>query len=94
MKVTRGSTIAAGLWAVAVAVALAVTLHRLRTDAFDGLNNLLQIPLALPWFLLPTGAIWGHTVDAWVAAGMGWLNGLLVLLFGQALVQRLRGGEA
>lgn len=68
------------MWSVAVAGALAVTLHSLNTDDFDGLNNLLQIPLALPWFLLPLPALtgWSHEVDAWAVAAMGWANGLLI----------------
>jgi hypothetical protein len=54
---------------------------QLETDDFDGLNNLFEIPFALPWFLLPIGGIWSHQIDAWIAAGMGWLNALLILLF-------------
>lgn len=67
-------------WALGTVAVLPVTLHSLRTTDFDGLNNILQIPFALPWFLLPTGAVLSLTQDAWVAAGEGLLNaGLLAL---------------
>ena len=62
-------------------VALVVTLPAVQPDKdFDGLNNLFQIPLALPWFLLPTPLLTGdsHVVDAWVAAGWGLLNAGLI----------------
>jgi hypothetical protein len=75
----RSATIAA-VWSVAVAIALVSTLNSLGKDDFDGLNNMLQIPFALPWFLLPIGGIWSHEVDAWIAAAMGWFNALLILL--------------
>jgi hypothetical protein len=42
---------------------------------------MLQIPFALPWFLLPIGGIWSPEVDAWITAAMGWFNALLILLF-------------
>jgi hypothetical protein len=77
----RRSTLIAVAWSIAVAIALVSTLNSLETDDFDGLNNLLQIPFALPWFLLPIGGIWSHQVDAWIAAAMGWFNALLILLF-------------
>lgn len=70
----------AAVWSVAVAIALVLTLNSLSTDDFDGLNNMLQIPFALPWFLLPIGGIWSHEVDAWIAAAMGWFIALLILL--------------
>ena len=89
--VNRWSVIAALLWCGAVVYALVWTLDSLRKpDGFDGLNNMLQIPLALPWFLLPIGGIWSHEADAWIVAGMGWLNALLLLLFGPWLIQRAR----
>jgi hypothetical protein len=68
-------------WSVAVGLALVSTLNSLHSDDFDGLNNILQIPFALPWFLIPIGGIWSHEVDAWIAAGFGWFNGLFILLF-------------
>ena len=77
----RVSVAVALVWAAGVAVALVSTLNSLKTDDFDGLNNMLQIPLALPWFLLPIGGIWSHEVDAWITAAMGWFNALLILLF-------------
>jgi hypothetical protein len=86
----RRSALIAGVWLVAVTVALIVTLDSLREDDFDGLNNMLQIPFALPWFLLPVPAITGvgHIGDAWVTAGMGWLNGVLILFFLPEWVRR------
>jgi hypothetical protein len=68
------------VWSLMVAGALAVTLNSLRSSDFDGLNNMLQIPFALPWFLLPlTG--WSHEMDAWAVAWMGWLNGAILALW-------------
>ena len=61
-----------------MAIALWTTLDSLSTSDFDGLNNMLQIPFALPWFVIPIGGIWSHEVDAWVAAGYGWLNALIL----------------
>lgn len=67
------------LWAVGTIVVLISTLVSLRRDSFDGLNNIWQIPFALPWFMLPV-SVAGHTVDAWIVAGEGLLNaGLLAL---------------
>lgn len=68
------------VWSVLVIVALANTLASLKSSDFDGLNNLFQIPFALPWFLLPLPALtgWSHETDAWVVAGMGLLNGVLL----------------
>jgi hypothetical protein len=77
----RRSAILAAVWCVLVAVALKATLDSLRVDDFDGLNNMAQIPFALPWFLIPIGDAWSHETDAWVVAAMGWFNGLLILLF-------------
>jgi hypothetical protein len=89
--VNRWSAVAAVLWSTAVAYALAWTLDSLREpDGFDGLNNTLQIPLALPWALLPIRWIWTHEVNAWIDAGLGWLHALLILLFGPWLVERAR----
>jgi hypothetical protein len=67
-------------WGLLVALALADTLHSLRTTEFDGLNNIAQLPLALPWVLLPLPAItgWSYETDAWVVAGMGLLNGAIL----------------
>ena len=77
------------VWSLLVAGALVSTLSSLRETAFDGLNNMLQIPLALPWSLLPLPgwADWSHETDAWVLAAMGWANGAIVALW---LDRRLR----
>ena len=53
---------------------------------------MLQIPLALPWVLVPTGGIWSHEADAWIVVGMGWFNGLLILLFVPWFSERVRSG--
>ena len=67
-------------WSLMVASALAATLSSLRTSDFDGLNNVLQLPLALPWALIPTPARtgWTHTTDAWACALMGLANGMII----------------
>lgn len=80
-RVTRLSAGVFAIWMLAVGAALISTLDSYRTDDFDGLNNIFQIPFALPWFLIPIGGIWSNEVDAWIAAGMGWLNGLVILFF-------------
>jgi len=59
-------------------VALAVTLPAVQPNKdFDGLNNALQIPFAVPWFLLPIASS-DHVRDAWIAAGMGLVNASLM----------------
>jgi hypothetical protein len=63
-----------------VAVALTATLQSLSQHDFDGLNNMLQIPFALPWFLLPIGTS-DYVWNAWVTAGMGWANAIVVYLW-------------
>ncbi len=52
-KLRSVPTAAAGLYTLLVLVALALTLQSLSRDDFDGLNNVLQLPLALPWAILP-----------------------------------------
>ena len=66
-------------WAVLVVGALAATLQSLGTDDFDGLNNMLQIPLALPWFLV-VPSVGNNVADAWIVAGLGLLNAVLLFL--------------
>lgn len=67
------------VWFAGVACGLVLTLASLRETEFDGLNNLAQIPFALPWWLVvPAGE--DHVVNAWVTAGLGVINGLLILL--------------
>ena len=86
-KITLRSGVVALVWTALVAAALLVTLDSLRTDDFDGLNFIFQIPFALPWLLIPIGigfpigGIGSHETDAWIFAGFGWLNGFLLLLF-------------
>jgi hypothetical protein len=66
-------------WSFLVAGALVLTLRSLSRTDFDGLNNFWQIPLALPWFLLPIGVLTrSHHTDAWIAAGMGLVNGVII----------------
>jgi hypothetical protein len=79
------------VWSLLVAGALVATLDSLRTSDFDGLNNILQIPFALPWFLLPLPAMksWSYETDAWAVAAMGWMNGaILGLLLKRRLATR------
>lgn len=78
-------------WSLAVTGALAAMLHSLATDDFDGLNNIWQIPFALPWFLVPLPAItsWSYEADAWAVAVMGWMNGFLLA----AWIRRCRRRE-
>jgi hypothetical protein len=52
-KVDRLSAAVGALWSIGVAAALWATLTSLRTSDFDGLNNILQFPFALPWLLIP-----------------------------------------
>jgi hypothetical protein len=67
------------VWSSLVAGAFVVTLRSLNGTDFDGLNNFWQIPLALPWFMLPIGMLTrSHQTDAWIAAGMGWANGVII----------------
>ncbi len=78
-------------WAALVVGALVATLQSLRTDDFDGLNNLLQIPLALPWFLV-VPSVGSHVADAWIAAGLGMVNAvLLFVLVSKGQRRRLAG---
>ena len=76
-------------WAAGTAGALALTLQSLAEEPFDGLNNIVQIPFALPWFLLPLPAVfgWSYETDAWVTAVMGWANAVLLYLL---LLRRVR----
>lgn len=62
------------VWGVLVLLALAYTLDSLRHTDFDGLNNFYQIPLALPWFLVPTAAFLSYEQDAYVVAVEGLVN--------------------
>ncbi len=62
--------VAAAVYATLVVVALIVTLRSLSTEDFDGLNNMLQIPLALPWWVV-VPAPTSHKADALVTAGLG-----------------------
>jgi hypothetical protein len=89
-RITRLSAGVFAIWSLLVGGALVATLDSLRTEPFDGLNNLFQIPFALPWFLIPIGGIWSYETDAWIAAGMGWFNGLLILMFLSAWLSRGR----
>ena len=65
---------------VLVAIALVVvTLRSLDKDDFDGLNNLFQLPLALPWSITPRGT--DHVQNAYIDAGFGALNATLLYLW-------------
>lgn len=79
--------VAAAVYAALVLVALVVTLRSLSKDDFDGLNNMLQIPLALPWWVIVPAPV-SHRADAFVTAGLGLLNsGLLYLLLRRVLAR-------
>ena len=75
---SRGLALSLSLgYLILVAVALLVTLASLESDDFDGLNNMLQIPLALPWwFVVPAPT--SHVADAWLTAGLGVVNSCLI----------------
>ncbi len=70
----RAEIVVPVLWTGATIAALVVTLASLRSSDFDGLNNILQLPLAIPWVLLPTGIWTSNYQDAWVVASEGLLN--------------------
>jgi hypothetical protein len=80
-------------WDALVAYALTTALRTLSRDDFDGLNNLFQIPFALPWFLIPLGGLWSHATDAWIIAGYGWFNGVILLLFFEPWLSRVQRGS-
>ena len=69
----------AALWALCTIGALLITLPSVQPGQdFDGMNNLFQIPFSLPWILLPIGTD-NHQFDAFLAAGMGFVNSGLIL---------------
>lgn len=78
-RLSRTALVASLAWAAATLVALVVTLASLREDDFDGLNNMLQVPFALPWWLV-VPALPSHFADALVTAGLGLLNGVLLFV--------------
>lgn len=80
-------------WAVATVLALASTLHSVRTEDFDGLNNITLLPLALPWSLVPIPSLFGLTYagESWVLAVMAVYNAVLAHLW---LRSRARGEGA
>jgi hypothetical protein len=78
-------------WAAGSAIALVLTLRSLEDDAFDGLNNLLQLPFAFPWlFAVPASS--DHVRNAWVAMLLGLLNATLLAGAG-ALIARAQGSR-
>lgn len=78
-QLSRLAIAAATLWVLLVTIGLVTTLQSLSDDGFDGLNNMLQVLFALPWWLV-VPAPWSHTVDAWVTAGLGVVNAGLVFV--------------
>lgn len=90
MIAVRAAALTFMIWMAGVIIALALTLQPLSKDEFDGLNNLLQLPLALPWgVLVPANP--SHAVQAWIDAGWGTLNGaLLAVLVGAVCGRRTR----
>ncbi len=89
-RVTWLSVVVSLVWCLMVAVALSSALESLRTDDFDGLNNMFQLPFAFPWALLPIGGFWSNEADSWLLAALGWLNGLAILIFLDGWIARLR----
>lgn len=74
-----------------VGIALVFTLRSLAVDDFDGLNNLFQLPLALPWVIAPLGGT-DHVQNAYIFAGFGALNAVLLYLWLRR-VRRRRGSR-
>lgn len=54
------------------------TLNSVRTEDVDGLNFLYQVPLALPWAALPIGVWTTYTQYAWILAGCGLVNAVIL----------------
>lgn len=79
-RLTQADIVVPVAWAAATAAALVFTLASLRKDDFDGLNNIYQLPLAFPWVILPVGTA-NHELNAWVMAGMGLANALVLHLW-------------
>lgn len=80
-----------GGWALGTVGALVLTLPAVAPGKnFDGLNNLFQIPFALPWFLIPLAPRASGVASAWIAAGMGILNAALIFVW----VRRREGGAS
>jgi hypothetical protein len=70
-----------GVWSLLVLGALLSTLSSLRNDDFDGTNNILQLPLALPWNVIAGFVqlpVRQNTHWAYLDACFGWLNGALM----------------
>jgi hypothetical protein len=66
-----------GIWAVLAFGALLQTLRSLDTSGFDGLNNMLQVPFSLPWWLvIPAPS--SHFADAWLTFAMAMVNAVLI----------------
>jgi hypothetical protein len=75
-----GAGYLACVYLLLVVLALLNTLRSLRSEEFDGLNNFLQVPLAMPWFLLiRTGT--NRSFNAFVDAGLGMVNASLLYAF-------------
>jgi hypothetical protein len=91
MRWLRGhlAVIVATVWVLCVVGALVVTLRSFEHSDFDGLNNMFQIPLAVPWFFLPV-ILPIDTSDsvrnAWMDAGFGLVNAAILY----ALIARTR----
>ncbi|MGQ0434171.1 MAG: hypothetical protein ACT452_17425 [Microthrixaceae bacterium] len=78
MSRPRLAAICAALWALGTVAALLITLPYVQPGVdFDGLNNMFQVPFALPWFLLLTGSN-DHVRDTWMLAGVGLVNSAII----------------
>ncbi|HOT78946.1 MAG TPA: hypothetical protein PKY13_03115 [Microthrixaceae bacterium] len=67
------------------------TVHSLRGDGFDGLNNSFQLLLGLPWTLTPRGA--DHVFNALVDLGCGLINGAILVGWIYVRGRKVSGGH-
>lgn len=93
--ISRVALLITAVWIALVVGALVLTLQALQRTDFDGLNNILQIPLALPWFLIPSPP-WSHEANAWRDAAAGLLNAVIIFVLVSRWDRRRadEGGEA
>lgn len=76
------------LWALGAVFAYEATVTSIENGAFDGLNNLYQIPFAFPWWFEQSAGP-DHIANARSDLSLGLLNAALILVVG-AIVEALR----
>lgn len=81
--------IIAGIYALAVVGALIVTLESLSTGSFHGLDNLPQIPLALPWFIIVPSTR-NYVLDAYISALLGFVNAGIIFWIVNRYIKKRR----